>query len=136
MLNNKPLLPILPVEDMSRAKDFYENMLEFRVHMADEMPGYAFVEGETGAVEILLYEREKTKADHTVLTFLVENLKDEMNQLRDKGIEFEQYAEEEFQTDINGVSSQGSSKAAWFKDSEDNILAITEFTDIEEDIKE
>jgi hypothetical protein len=43
--------------------------------------------------------------------------------LRGKGVNFEEYDMPEIKTQ-NGIATQGSMKAAWFKDSEGNILCI------------
>ncbi len=62
------------------------------------------------------------KADHTVATFEISNIEDEVSTLRGKGVDFEGYMPE-IKTQ-NGIARQGSVKAAWFKDSEGNILCI------------
>ena len=72
-----------------------------------------------------LYQRSPSKADHTVATFVVSNVEDEVNALRGKGVIFEEYDMPEIKTQ-NGIATQGSVKAAWFKDSEGNILCIHE----------
>ncbi len=47
----------------------------------------------------------------------------EVNALRGKGVAFEEYDMPEIKTQ-NGIATQDSFKAAWFKDSEGNILCI------------
>ena len=56
-------------------------------------------------------------------TFEVSNIEEEVNMLRGKGVNFEVYNMPEIKTQ-NGIATQGSVKAAWFKDSEGNILCI------------
>jgi hypothetical protein len=58
-----------------------------------------------------------------VATFEVSNIEEEVNMLRGKGVNFEVYNMPEIKTQ-NGIATQGSVKAAWFKDSEGNILCI------------
>ena len=70
-----------------------------------------------------LYQRGASKADHTVATFEVSKIEEEVNALREKGIIFEEYDMPEIKTQ-NGIATQGSVKAAWFRDSEGNILCI------------
>lgn len=72
---------------------------------------------------IELYQRGPSKADHTVATFEVSKIEEEVNALREKGIIFEEYDMPEIKTQ-NGIATQGSVKAAWFRDSEGNILCI------------
>ena len=63
------------------------------------------------------------KADNTVATFEISNIEDEVSTLRGKGVDFEGYDMSEIKTQ-NGIARQGSVKAAWFKDSERDILCI------------
>jgi hypothetical protein len=53
----------------------------------------------------------------------VSNIEEEVNALRGKGVIFEEYDMPEIKTQ-NSIATQGSVKAAWFKDSEGNILCI------------
>lgn len=53
----------------------------------------------------------------------VDNLDAEMSALRSKGVKFEDYDMPGVKTE-NGVAIGGGAKAAWFKDSEGNIMAV------------
>lgn len=125
MLNNSPIRPTIPVADLNRAKKFYEITLGLKPVPDDNnetTPGIAVFEcGNSTLIE--LYERGPSKADHTVATFEVSNIEEEVNVLRGKGVNFEEYDMPEIKTQ-NGIATQGSMKAAWFKDSEGNILCI------------
>jgi predicted enzyme related to lactoylglutathione lyase len=124
MLTNSPIRPTIPVMDLDRAKRFYETSLGLRPVPAnnDNTSGIAIFEcGKSTLIE--LYQRGPSKADHTVATFEVSNIEEEVNMLRGKGVNFEEYNMPEIKTQ-NGVATQGSVKAAWFKDSEGNILCI------------
>ena len=48
-----------------------------------------------------------------------------MADLRQRGVIFEEYDYPDFKT-VNGVVSLDGVRAAWFKDSEGNILALSE----------
>lgn len=125
MLTNSPIRPTIPVADLNRAKKFYEITLGLKPVPDDNnetTPGIAVFEcGNSTLIE--LYERGPSKADHTVATFEVSNIEEEVNVLRGKGVNFEEYDMPEIKTQ-NGIATQGSMKAAWFKDSEGNILCI------------
>ena len=109
----------LVAEDLDRAKDFYVNKLGLQLIM--ELPPDVIVLGTTQGSQILIYKREKSKADHTVLGFVVKDLEATVVKLKMKGISLEVY---EGLTDDSGISTRGEQKAAWFKDSEGNILSI------------
>ena len=52
----------------------------------------------------------------------VNDLEAEMAELKRRGVTFEKY--DLPGTDANGIVTGGGARAAWFKDSEGNILAI------------
>ena len=128
MLTNSPIRPTIPVVDLDRAKRFYETRLGLNPVRAnnDNMSGIAIFEcGNRTRME--LYQRGPSKADHTVATFEVSDIEEEVNALRGKGVNFEEYDMPGIKTQ-NGIATQGSVKAAWFKDSEGNILCIHQIT--------
>jgi hypothetical protein len=49
-----------------------------------------------------------------------------VEELREKGIVFEQYDVPNLKTDERGIAVLGRARTAWFKDPEGNILSITE----------
>ncbi len=124
MLTNSPIRPTIPVVDLDRAKRFYETTLGVKPISAnnDNISGIAIFECGDGTL-MELYQRGPSKADHTVATFEVSNIEEEVNMLRGKEVNFEEYDVPEIKTQ-NGIATQGSVKAAWFKDSEGNILCI------------
>jgi predicted enzyme related to lactoylglutathione lyase len=125
MLTNSPIRPTIPVVDLDRAKRFYETTLGLKPVSANNdnnTSGIAIFECGNGT-RMELYQRSPSKADHTVATFEVSNIEEEVNALRGKGVVFEEYDMPEIKTQ-NGIAAQGSIKAAWFKDSEGNILCI------------
>jgi predicted enzyme related to lactoylglutathione lyase len=128
MLVNSPISPTIPVVDLNRAKRFYETTLSLKPVSANNdnnnTAGVAIFEcGNSTRIE--LYQRGPSKADHTLATFEVSDIEEEVNILRGKGVKFEEYDMPGIKTQ-NGIATQGSDKAAWFKDSEGNILCIHE----------
>lgn len=53
----------------------------------------------------------------------VEDLEREMAELKSRGVTFEEYDVPGMKTD-NGIFTGGGARAAWFKDSEGNIMAL------------
>ncbi len=121
MLANSKATSMLPVVEMSRARRFYEEVLG--------LPRPQVLSGgqavyETGGSRFALYPRQTpTTADHTALTFEVQDLVDEMKALRSRGVKFEEYDYPGLKTE-DGVCVLGAEKAAWFKDPEGNILCL------------
>lgn len=124
MLANSPIKPTIPVVDLNRAKRFYETTLGLKPVPAhnDNTSDIAIFECGNGT-RMELYQRAPSKADHTVATFEVSDIEEEVNMLREKGVNFEEYNMPGIKTQ-NSIATQGSAKAAWFKDTEGNILCI------------
>jgi predicted enzyme related to lactoylglutathione lyase len=114
--------------DLNRAKRFYDTTLGLKPvpDNNDTTSGIAIFECGDGTL-VELYQRGPSKADHTVATFEVSNIEEEVNMLRGKGVNFEEYDMPQIKTQ-NGIATQGSVKAAWFKDTEGNILCIHQIT--------
>jgi predicted enzyme related to lactoylglutathione lyase len=88
------------------------------------MPESLFVHAGGGTL-IMLYQRERTKADNTALTFEVDDLGATVADLRSHGVSFEEYDFPEMKT-VGGIATRGADRAAWFKDSEGNTLCVHE----------
>ncbi len=128
MLTNKSVHPTLPAGDINRAKKFYEEKLGLTLVMEDPSPGLMF---RAGDCLLYVYQRGATKADHTVAEFDVDDIEAEVKELRDKGIQFEEYDIPSMGIKtINGIATMNSGevKGAWFKDTEGNILALEEMS--------
>ncbi len=124
MLTTAPMTTILPVMDMSRARDFYENKLGMKP--AGLKPDGKFVYDCGGGAVLALFPKEGgTKADHTAVSFLVSDIGAEIKALKSRGVTFEDYDFPGMRT-IDHVCVLGSEKAAWFKDTEGNYLCIHE----------
>ena len=124
-LTNAQVAPMLPVVDLERAKKFYQEKLGL-TPMAMSMPGMAFYTAGKGTM-LGLYQRDATKADHTVACFEVPNIAATVAELKANGVVFEEYDMEGFKT-VDSVVTEGSHKAAWFKDTEGNILGLDQMS--------
>ena len=88
------------------------------------MPEGVFVHAGKGSL-IFLYERGRTTAENTAVTFEVDDLVGTVSELRSRGVTFEEYDFPGLKT-VDGIASRDADKAAWFKDSEGNILCAHE----------
>ena len=122
MLTNAPVHPTLPVVDLDRAKRFYEEKLGLKVIRTDPSPGAVLHAGE--GTQLYIYQRAATKADHTVASFTVADVEVTVKGLKAQGVVFEDIDTPGFKT-VDGIATMGELKGVWFKDSEGNILAVT-----------
>ena len=123
MLTNAKVGPTLPVVDINRAKEFYQNKLGLKVTAEDPSPGAVLAAG--GGTSLYLYQRAATKADHTVAAFTVDDVEATVKELKAKGVVFEEYDVPGLKT-VDGIATMGENKAAWFRDTEGNILGVAD----------
>ena len=115
---------IAPAADLDRAKKFYSEKLGLSPKQVDEAG--AMYELSDGTTFLLYPTPEAGKATHTIMGFEVDQLEPAMDDLRSKGVTFEEYDLPYLKTE-NGIASFGGEmRGSWFKDSEGNILALSE----------
>jgi catechol 2,3-dioxygenase-like lactoylglutathione lyase family enzyme len=124
MLADSPMTTILPVVDLPRARAFYERKLGLRPEGLK--PDGKFVYRLGGGGLLALFQRANaTQADHTAVSFEVKDVATAVRLLQDKGVVFNDYDFPGLKT-VQHMCVLGSEKAAWFNDSEGNILCIHE----------
>ena len=125
MLDGGQVTVMLPVKDLARARRFYEDRLGLT-------PGGLKPDGkfvyQCGGTELALFPREGgTKADHTAISFRVDDIAKAVRDLQARGVKFADYDLPGLKT-VDHVCVLGSEKAAWFEDPEGNILCLHEDT--------
>jgi predicted enzyme related to lactoylglutathione lyase len=121
MLKNAPIVPYIPATDVARARRFYEEKVGL-VPREEVAGGVVYECGK--ASWVFLYPSAGAGTSKASQAFWqVADVEAEVAQLRAKGVVFEEYNMPGIKT-VNGIATAGGSKAAWFKDSEGNILAV------------
>lgn len=124
MLSNYPVAAILPITDAKRSKKFYQDTLGLRLI---ELPGpddlLMFEAGK--GTSLVLYTRPPVKVEHTQVGFNVDDVEKVVKELREKGVEFEEYDMPGLKT-VKGIATMEGSKSAWFKDPDGNTLSINQ----------
>ena len=110
----------LPVEDLARARAFYAEKLGLRPSREEE--GALFYEG-TGGSGFLLFPSEARPSGHTQMAWFVKDIVTSVAKLKSRGVRFEEYDFPGLKTN-HGIADLGYEKAAWFRDSEGNLLAL------------
>ena len=120
MLQNAPMYSYIPAKDVARARKFYEEKLGIKPKQ--ETAGgvvYEFVNGTS----CFLYPTPNAGTSRASQAFCqVDDIEREVADLKARGVKFEKYDMPEM--DENGISTAGGAKAAWFKDTEGNIMAL------------
>lgn len=111
----------IPAADLDRARKFYADTLGLTP--ADENPGGLVY--RAGGTDFFLYETEYAgRAGHTIAQFHVPDVRPVVDELRTRGLTFEHYDMPGVTWDGDIAGMGGMGHAAWFKDSEDNILCL------------
>lgn len=123
MLSDNPIFPAIRVSDLKSAREFYEGKLGLSV-IYDEAGELLLKAGKNS--RIYLYEGEKSKAEHTLAVFYVDDIYYMVGELTSKSVIFEKYDMAEIRTDNQGIASRGNKKGAWFRDPDGNILGLSQ----------
>ena len=122
MLQNFPLYAYFPAKDIARARRFYEDKLGLKPKM--EIAG-GVVYGFAGGTEAFLYLTPNAGTSQASQAFWqVDDVDAEIAALKARGVAFEHYDGMPGERSPSGAVTAGGAKAAWFKDTEGNILAI------------
>ena len=123
MLKNAPITPYIPAADVARARRFYEEKLGLVPR--EEYAGGVIYECGRGT-SFFMYPSPgagTSKASYAFWT--VDDVEAEVAELKGRGVVFEEYNMPGIKT-VNSIATAGGAKTAWFKDTEGNILAVSQ----------
>src|SRR5262245_13974654 len=121
MLQQSPMYAYLPAKDVARARRFYEDKLGFEPKQENE-GGVVYEFGDHTAC--FLYPTPNAGTSKASQAFWkVDDIEREVADLKSRGVRFEEYDMPGIKTE-GGIATAGGAKAAWFKDTEGNILAV------------
>lgn len=124
MLTAAKTTTMLPVTDPERASHFYADQLGLKA--LDVQPdGTRLFELGQGDELGLMPAEAGAQTAHTVITFEVPDLDAELADLEGHGVRFEDYDLPGLKTE-NHIAVMGDERAAWFHDSEGNVLCLHE----------
>jgi predicted enzyme related to lactoylglutathione lyase len=124
MLSRSRVEANIPAANLKRARDFYADAMGLTP--TKEIEGVQLSYRTDGGTTFNIYETAYAgQAGHTIAQWHVDDIEAEVRDLKAKGVSFEVY------DDMPGVrwdgeiaTLEGMGRAAWFKDSEGNILCI------------
>jgi catechol 2,3-dioxygenase-like lactoylglutathione lyase family enzyme len=111
------------VDDIPKAQQFYGDTLGLEVteenglltlHIAGDRP------------TIVYPKPDHTPAEFTILNFPVDDVERAVDELTERGVEFERYEGTEVETDEKGIFRGGGPLIAWFRDPAGNVLSVIE----------
>jgi catechol 2,3-dioxygenase-like lactoylglutathione lyase family enzyme len=124
MLANRPMHTALPTTDLERARRFYAEKLGLTPE--SEVPGGGLFYRCGENTRFLLFPSQgAASGTHTQAGWIVDDIEAEVAELKARGLTFEEYETPDFKT-VKSVATTGPAKAAWFKDSEGNLLGLVQ----------
>ena len=122
MLQSAPIRAYIPASNVSRARKFYEEIVGLKPR--EEYAGGVIY--ECGGAEVFLYPTPNAGTSKASQAYWqVGDVEAEVAELKARGVKFEEY-------DMpggpmkNSIATGGGAKTAWFKDTEGNILAVSQ----------
>ncbi|ACZ87015.1 VOC family protein [Streptosporangium roseum] len=128
MLKHSHVATRLPAQDLDRARAFYAEKLG--LEPVEERPGGLLY--RCGGGRFALFASTGTSSgDHTQMAWEVDDIEAVVEELRSRGVVFEEVDVPGFRT-VGGIarvegnypSAGTGERAAWFRDSEGNLLGI------------
>jgi catechol 2,3-dioxygenase-like lactoylglutathione lyase family enzyme len=123
MLTGKKTHATLPASDLGRATQFYREKLGLTP--TSESPDGNFYEDGDSRV-FIFPSGGRASGSHTQMGWIVDDIVAEVADLKSHGVVFEEYDFPQFDKGTS-VATTPPVKAAWFKDSEGNLLGLVQF---------
>ena len=122
MLSTAPIRAYIPAAHLERARKFYEEIVGLK-------PAEAYAGGVVyicGGAEVFMYQTSNAGTSKASQAFWqVKDVEKEVAELKARGVVFEEYTMPGIPMK-NGIATAGGAKTAWFKDSEGNIMAVSQ----------
>lgn len=116
----------LPATDLERARRFYAEKLDLTPTL--ERPDGLMYDAGNGSALLLFPTSISNRAGHTQAGIEVPDLEAAVAELKGRGVTFKEYDRPGVKT-VDGVATEADgSKAAWFEDSEGNLLGLVQFS--------
>jgi predicted enzyme related to lactoylglutathione lyase len=122
MLKEAPIRAYIPVSNVPRARKFYEETVGLKPK--EEYAGGVIY--QCGGAEVFLYPTPNAGTSRASQAFWqVDDVEAEVAELKARGVRFEEYDMPGIAMK-NSIATGGGAKTAWFKDTEGNILAVSQ----------
>ena len=121
-LAKRAVAMMLPVTDVDRARTFYLESLGLDYTGSND-DGSAMFALDGGTTLVLLPRPDSRPSESTAMSFEVDDITGEIDDLERRGVVFEDYDLPDLTT-VDHVCVMGAEKAAWFRDPDGNVLCL------------
>ena len=124
ILGTHSVVGFIPTKDFARAKGFYKDTLGLRLTATDD---FALVFDSAGTMIRVVNVGAFHPASYTILGWKVKDATQAVSALTKRGVVFERFPG--IEQDQHGIwNAPGGARVAWFKDSDGNILSVSQHT--------
>jgi predicted enzyme related to lactoylglutathione lyase len=124
MLQDCPMYSYIPAKDIARARRFYEDKVGLRPK--EETDGGVVYEFGAGTAAFLYLTPNAGTSQASQAFWSVKDVDAAIQSLKARGVQFERYDNMPGERSPQGAITADGAKAAWFKDSEGNIMALVQ----------
>ncbi|WP_297331991.1 VOC family protein [Flavobacterium sp.] len=125
MLQDCKAFSSFSTDDIAKTRQFYEGVLGLKA--TEGMGGMVLDFEMNGSVTFIIYQKpDHRPADFTVFNFLVNDIEEAVASLKEKGVVFESYDNENIKTGEDNIFRGEGPLVAWFKDPSGNILSLVQ----------
>jgi predicted enzyme related to lactoylglutathione lyase len=118
----------LPAQDLNRAKSFYLEKVGLQAlesRLLEARDGQLGLTVGDGTNRLFVYPAQaRSSGEFTQAVIQVSDVRAAVEQMRGRGVEFEEYDTSETRTERDIARMPGGGEGAWFKDSEGNLIGI------------
>jgi predicted enzyme related to lactoylglutathione lyase len=123
IIAESPATAVLPAADAARAREFYDGIGFETQEFEGTDQKYFYVKAGANT-RFVVYQTEARAAESTCLAFEVDDIEAAVQDLRARGVAFEDYDVPGLKT-VNGITNAGQmGRSAWFIDTEGNIISV------------
>jgi catechol 2,3-dioxygenase-like lactoylglutathione lyase family enzyme len=123
VLKNASVIPYIPVANVARARRFYEDKVGLTPK--EEYAGGVIYACGNGSWLFMYPSAGAGTSKASAAFWTVDDVAAEVEELKARGVVFEEYDMPGLKT-VNSIATGGGAKTAWFKDTEGNILAVSQ----------
>jgi catechol 2,3-dioxygenase-like lactoylglutathione lyase family enzyme len=127
VIANARAIAVIPVSNLEQGIEFYEAELGLPLQQRiEDLPENREARFKVGQTEFAIYESVGAgQSRATLMAFEVDDIDATVKDMQSRGVTFEEYDMPNLKTQ-NGIATTGDEKAAWFKDPDGNILAVSQ----------
>jgi predicted enzyme related to lactoylglutathione lyase len=118
----------LPAQDLERAKNFYVEKVGLQAlesRFLEASNGQVGLSVGDGTNRLFVYPAQaRSSGEFTQAVIQVTDVRAAVEQMRGRGVEFEEYDTPETRTEGGIARMPGGGEGAWFKDSEGNLVGV------------